>query len=68
MEDDRFRDPWAGHDPQMESVVRLDEKRLGLRLKLSSGERMMMPLGQMSFHMRLDRVRAQPRKASPPTD
>jgi len=68
MDDERFRDPWAGYDPQMESVVRLDEKRLGLRLRLSSGERVTMPLGQASFHMRLDRVWTQPRKASRPTD
>lgn len=68
MGDETFRDSWAGHDPPLESVVRLDEKRLGLRLKLSSGERVTMPLGKASFQMRLDRVRTQPRKASPPTD
>jgi hypothetical protein len=61
-----FRDPWGGHDPEMESVVKLDETCLGLRLKLSSGARVTMPLGQTTFHMNLDRVWTQPRKARVP--
>ena len=63
MDDVQFRDPWGGRDPQMEAVVKLDDKCLGLRMRLSSGERMTMPLGRATFHMNLDRVWSQPRKA-----
>jgi len=63
MQDASFRDPWAGHNPQMESLVKLNDGCLGLRMKISSGERLTMPLGQASFHMNLDRVYTQPRKS-----
>jgi hypothetical protein len=45
--------PWwnaPGAEPQ--SIVRLDSKCLGLRVKLASGERVTMPLGQTTFDMR----------------
>jgi hypothetical protein len=68
MDDVPFRNPWGGHDPQMESIVKLDDKCLGLRMKLASGERVTMPLGQTTFHMRLDHAWSQPRKARVPKD
>ena len=63
MDDVPFRDPWGGHDPQMESVVKLNDKCLGLRMKLASGECVTLPLGRSSFHMKLDRAWSQPREA-----
>jgi hypothetical protein len=44
---------WAEDGRKAESIVRLDERRLGVRVTLASGERMTMPLGQMTFKMRL---------------
>jgi hypothetical protein len=58
-----YPDPWRAHDPKITGIVKLDERRLGMRITLASGERMTMPLGQTTFHMRLDQMRAQPRKA-----
>jgi hypothetical protein len=45
--------PWwnaCGSKPQ--SIVRLDDRRLGLRVRLASGDRVTMPLGQATFDMR----------------
>jgi len=56
-----LRDPWRGQDPQIKSIVRIDERCLGMRLKLASGEDMTMPLGPTSFHMS-ERRFSQPRK------
>jgi len=55
-------DRWGGKDPTIRSIVRLDDKCLGMRLQLASGERRTMPLGHTTFHMRLDRVKTLPQK------
>jgi hypothetical protein len=50
------RVPWwnaPGFKP--ESIVRLDQKCLGLRVRLASGERITMPLGPATFNMRFPR-------------
>ena len=46
---------WCSGDNKAESIVRLDAECLGLRVRLSSGERVTMPLGQMTFVMRFPR-------------
>jgi len=43
--------PWWPAECKPLSIVRLDEKSLGLRLACASGERMTMPLGQATFEM-----------------
>jgi hypothetical protein len=43
--------PWWPAECKPLSIVRLDEKYLGLRLACASGERMTMPLGQATFEM-----------------
>jgi hypothetical protein len=37
---------WCSGDNKGESIVRLDAKRLGVRVRIPSGERVTMPLGQ----------------------
>jgi hypothetical protein len=44
--------PWfnnKGNRP--ESIVRLNDRCLGLRVRLANGERVTMPLGQTTFKM-----------------
>jgi hypothetical protein len=43
---------WNAPGVKAESVVQLNSTCLGLRVKLSSGERITMPLGPTSFVMR----------------
>ena len=37
---------WCSGENKVESIVRLDSKCLALRVRLASGERVTMPLGQ----------------------
>jgi hypothetical protein len=47
------REPWwTTRGRRAVSVVRLDERCLGLRVRLASGERVTMPLGPMTFKIR----------------
>jgi hypothetical protein len=43
---------WAAGGQKAESIVRLDETHLGLRVRLASGERVTMPLGQTTLKTR----------------
>lgn len=55
----RARHPWwCSGGAKAQSVVRLDSKRLGLGVRLASGERVTMPLGFATFvmHARDDRT------------
>jgi hypothetical protein len=56
------RHPWGDHDPKINSIVRLDDRCLGMRITLASGEKITMPLGQTTFRMS-DHHFGQPRKA-----
>jgi hypothetical protein len=46
--------PWRGWRPKPKSMVRLRDGRLGLRIRLDSGEMVTMPLGQATFRMLFD--------------
>jgi hypothetical protein len=61
MSDRLIRSPWwREHGRTAESIVRLDDRCLGLRVRLESGKRVMMPLGLMTFAMQLPPSTSEP--------
>jgi hypothetical protein len=63
---DRFerrelQDPWQGRQPKGEKLVMRGPRQFVLAARLPSGEGVDVPLGRLTFDMRLDPPRRQPK-------